>query len=181
MDYTEKTIHSEYIYKGKILNLRKDQVELPGGKQSVREVVEHQGAVAVVPITGDNEVVLVKQYRKAIEDVLLEIPAGKLEKDEIPKACALRELEEETGKKASEIHKLFYFYTSPGFSNEKLYLFVAFDLEDTKQNLDTDEIVEVQILPLKEAMNMVRSGKIKDAKTATGLLAVEEYLKRKEG
>jgi ADP-ribose pyrophosphatase len=178
MDYTEKTIRSEYIYKGKILNLRKDEVELPGGKQSIREVVEHQGAVAVVPITSNKEVVLVKQYRKAIEDVLLEIPAGKLEKDEDPKDCALRELEEETGKKAFKIQELFYFYTSPGFSNEKLFLFAAFDLKDTKQNLDTDEIVDVEILPLEEALNMVRSGEIKDAKTATGLFAVEEYLKK---
>ncbi|MDK2984681.1 MAG: ADP-ribose pyrophosphatase [Clostridia bacterium] len=175
-DYTEKTLQSQYIYKGKIVNLRKDYVELPGGKKSTREIVEHQGAVAVVPITKNNEIIFVKQYRKPVEEVLLEIPAGKLEKGEEPRECAMRELEEETGKKASELHELFHFYTSPGFSNEKLYLFAATNLEDTIQNLDTDEILTVHSLSIDKAISMVKNGEIKDAKTITGIFAIKDFL-----
>ncbi|WP_034429000.1 NUDIX hydrolase, partial [Caldisalinibacter kiritimatiensis] len=122
MTFEEKTMKSEKIYEGKILNLRIDTVELPDKKYTKREIVEHPRAVAIVPITAKGEIILVKQYRKPVEKELLEIPAGKLEVGEEPKTCAIRELKEETGVTANKLTYLFEFFTSPGFSNEKMYL-----------------------------------------------------------
>src|SRR5690554_4052188 len=116
MVFEEKTMKSDKLYEGKLLNLRVDTVELPDKKYSKREVVEHPGGVGIVPITEDNCIILVKQYRKAIEKFLLEIPAGKLELNEEPRETALRELKEETGYEANKLEYLLDFYTSPGFT-----------------------------------------------------------------
>ena len=144
MVFEEKTMKSDKLYEGKLLNLRVDTVELPNKKYSKREVVEHPGGVAVIPITEDNCIVLVKQYRKAVERFLLEIPAGKLELNEEPRQTAQRELKEETGFEARKLEYLLEFYTSPGFSNEKIYLFLASDLIEGETNPDAGEFVEVE-------------------------------------
>ena len=136
MPYIEKTMKSERIYDGKILNLRVDTVELPDKKYSKREIVEHPGAVAIIAVNEMNELIIIRQYRKAIDRVLLEIPAGKLELNEEPIESAKRELKEETGYIADKIEYVMEFYTSPGFSNEKIYLFLAQGLNEGEQELD---------------------------------------------
>lgn len=176
MGFYEKTISSEYIYKGKIINLRKDTVELSGGKSGVREVVEHEGAAAVIPITNQKEIILVEQYRKAPDKNLLEIPAGKLENGEDPKECALRELQEEIGKGAGEIHSLLHFYSSPGFCSEIIYLFAALDLYESKQKQDFNEIFEIHTFSLEKAVEMIEKGFINDAKTVIGIYAAKDII-----
>lgn len=179
MGYEEKTMKTEKIYEGKILNLRIDTVELPDKKYSKREIVEHPGAVAVVPITDEGDIILVKQYRKAVERELLEIPAGKLEINEEPKECVARELKEETGYTSSNIDYIFEFYTSPGFSNEKMYLFIATDLKEGEAEPETDEYIEVQKYKIAELLDMVKKGEISDSKTIIGILIAEKVLMKK--
>lgn len=174
----EKTLDSRIVYQGKILNLRVDKVLLPNGAEGLREVVEHAGAVAVVALTEKNEVILVRQYRYAVGRELLEIPAGKLEEGEDPLQCAQRELTEETGFKARKWQALLHFYSTPGFSNEKMYLFLAQELERGGQNPDEDEFLQVEKVPLEKALNMIWQGKICDAKSTAGLLAVYWFLTR---
>lgn len=176
MNYEEKTMKSDKIYEGKILNLRIDTVELPDKKYSKREIVEHPGGVAVIPITKDNTLILVKQYRKAVERFLLEIPAGKLEVNEDPRETALRELEEETGFKANKLEYLMEFYTSPGFSNEKIYLFLASDLTKGEQSLDLGEFIESQEYNIDDLLKMVQRGEILDSKTIIGIQFAKKHL-----
>lgn len=168
----EKCLKSERIYAGKILNLRRDIVQLPNGREASREVVEHSGAVAIVALEPDGRVYLVKQYRYPIGKITIEIPAGKLNGGEDPLACARRELMEEIGVAPGRLHPLFTFYTTPGFSNEIMYLFLATDLSPQKSEADEDEFLEVLCLPLDEALEKIRTGEIMDAKTIVGLLAV---------
>lgn len=173
--FEEKTVVSKYIYKGKILNLRYDSVKLPNGKSAGREIVEHKGAVAIIAAV-DKSILMVKQYRKAVEEELLEIPAGKIENDEPADDCALRELKEETGyvAKKENISKIYEFYTSPGFSDEKMYLFYAHDLIQDKPDLDEDEFITVDKIQPDKLNALLNSGRIKDAKT---IIAVQYYLK----
>ena len=171
MKFNEKTINSENIFNGKILKLRVDEVMLSNGDKTTREIVEHNGAVAIIPLIDEEKMFLVKQFRKAIEKELIELPAGKIEKEEDPKECALRELEEEIGYKAGHIKKLLSIYTSPGFSNEIIHIYVAWDLKKTKINRDDDELMDIIEVSINEAKNMIDEGKIMDAKTITGILA----------
>lgn len=166
----EKTLKTARIYEGKIINVRVDTVELPDQKYSKREIVEHSGASAVVPITREGEVVLVKQFRKPVEAVLLEIPAGRLETKESAEKCALRELAEETGFQAGRLEPLISYYSSPGFSNEVIHLFLAQDLTEGSAQPDEDEYLEIIKVPLNEALKMIDSGAIQDSKTIIGLL-----------
>lgn len=166
----EKTLKTARIYEGKIINVRVDTVELPDQKYSKREIVEHSGAAAVVPITREGEVVLVKQFRKPVEAVLLEIPAGRLETKESAEKCALRELAEETGFQAGRLEALMSYYSSPGFSNEVIHLFLAQDLTEGSAQPDEDEYLEIIKVPLNEALKMIDSGAIQDSKTIIGLL-----------
>lgn len=161
----EKTIKTTRIFSGKILNLRVDEVRLQNGRTSTREIVEHPGAVAILPVLKDGSVLLVKQYRKPIEEYLLEVPAGKLEVGEELLECAKRELEEETGYSAKDWKYLGYIYTTPGFSNEKIHLYLAENLEKTTQNTDEDEFIEVVKLPEKKVIEMISKGEITDSKT----------------
>lgn len=172
MNYTEKTIASKEIYHGKIINLRLDDVELPNGKSAKREVVEHPGGVAVVAITPDEEVLLVKQFRKPCEEELWEIPAGKLERGEDPAKAALRELEEETGFKAEKVEKLLSFYTSPGFADEMLHIYLADQLVPTVQSPDEDEFLSVHRKSWTEIREMLAQNELRDAKSVAGLLFV---------
>lgn len=169
---TEKRISSTKLFQGHTINLRLDIVELPDGRQAQREVVEHPGAVAVVPLLDDETVILVNQYRAPIERITLEIPAGKLEPGESPEICAARELEEETGYRAEKFELKGAFYTTPGFSNEIMYLFVASGLTVAKSHPDIDEFVETRKFNLKELLQMVKAGEIIDAKTLVGIYTV---------
>lgn len=163
--YTESTISSTTIFDGKVIKVEVANIELPNGKTATREIVRHNGAVGILAITEENKIILVKQYRKALEQTIIEIPAGKLEIDENPEACAIRELKEETGYTASNIDFIHKFYTSPGFANELIYLYAARDLIKGEASPDEDEFVEILELSLEEVENLIASGQIVDAKT----------------
>ncbi|GAA0363992.1 NUDIX hydrolase [Bacillus horti] len=171
--FLEKTIASKLIYEGKIISLYLEDVQLPNGGQAKREVVKHPGAVAVIPITSANKLVLVRQFRKALEKEIYEIPAGKLDPNEAPSACAVRELKEETGYSASFMKELTSFYTSPGFADELIYLFEATGLEKGEAQPDPDEFVEVVEVTLAEAQELLEQKHIHDAKTA---YAIQHWL-----
>lgn len=166
--FEEKTIRSQSIYKGKIISLQIDDVVLPNDKEAKREIVKHPGAVAVIALTKENKLVMVEQYRKALERSIIEIPAGKLEPGEEPATTARRELEEETGYGCHELTFLQSFYTSPGFADEIIHIYVARDLYviEQKAALDEDEFVELLEVSLEEALQLVQQQKILDAKTA---------------
>ncbi|MEN6412543.1 MAG: NUDIX hydrolase [Veillonellales bacterium] len=167
---TEKFIRSNSIFNGKILNLVCDTVQLPNGKEATREVVHHPGAVAVVPILEDGCIVLVRQYRYPIGKILLEIPAGKLEPEEDPDECARRELKEETGYIAGTIKKLTAIYTTPGFSNEVIHLYLALNMKLAEVCPDEDEFIKVETYSRSKIKAMIHDGLITDAKTILGLL-----------
>lgn len=176
--FEEKTIHSNRIYEGKIINLKVDDVNLPNGKTSKRELIEHPGAVAVIAITPENKIIMVEQYRKALERSLVEIPAGKLEKGEAPEFTAMRELEEETGYTADKLELIQSFSTSPGFADEVVHLYYAVGLKRSTSEaaLDEDEFVELMEVTLEEAEDMVKNQRIYDAKTAFAVLWAKERL-----
>ncbi|MBM7610673.1 ADP-ribose pyrophosphatase [Lysinibacillus composti] len=170
--FEEKTIQSTPIYSGKIISLKVDDVLLPNGKEGKREIINHPGAVAVIAITNEGKLVLVEQYRKALERSIIEIPAGKLERGEEPELAAKRELEEETGYGCHEISYLQSFATSPGFADEVIHLYVAknlYEIEE-KAELDEDEFVSLMEVSIEEAEEMVEDQKIYDAKTAFAVL-----------
>ncbi|MDC1541874.1 NUDIX hydrolase [Candidatus Pseudothioglobus singularis] len=170
--FQETTIHTEKIFEGKIVRLQVDDVTLPNGKKAKRELVKHSGAVAVIAITKDRKIVFVEQYRKPLERTLVEIPAGKLEEGEDPKEAAIRELEEETGYTANNLQLLTSFYTSPGFADEIVHIYITDELEklDNPPKGDEDEFVEVLELTLDEAKRYVEEQRIQDAKTNYAVL-----------
>lgn len=172
----EKTISSDRVYTGKTISLRVDTVEVPNRGYQKREIVEHNGAVGIIAITPENKVILVKQFRKAIEKELWEIPAGKIEIGENPKDCAIRELKEETGYSAEKIKLIHKFYTSAGFSNQKIYIFLAENLIQGEQNFDEDEVIEVKEFEMDEVYSMIQKNEIEDAKTSIGLLLIKELI-----
>lgn len=161
----EKTIATQKIFTGKVIDLQVDDVLLPNGNVSKREIVKHPGAVAVMALTEEEKIVLVRQFRKALEKTILEIPAGKLEKGEEPLDSAHRELEEETGYQARKLEKVVSFYTSPGFADEEIHLYWATGLEKGAFNPDEDEFVELVELSLDECFKRIETGDICDAKT----------------
>lgn len=171
---TETKISSKEIFHGKIIEVRLDTVKLPNGNESTREIVKHPGAVGIVPITDKGEVILVKQFRYPVNQEIFEIPAGKLDENEEPKACAKRELLEETGYDAKKISKLCMFYTTPGFSDEMMHLFLAENLIYQEQQLDEDEFLEVLRIPLDEAVQWIISGKIIDGKSIVGITLAKQ-------
>jgi ADP-ribose pyrophosphatase len=164
--FYEKTISSKTIYEGRVVHLQVDDVLLPDGKQSKREIVKHPGAVAVIALTADQKLIMVKQFRKPLERSIIEIPAGKLEKGEDPLACAKRELEEETGYTCGEIKHLISFYTSPGFADELIHLYFTNDLKEGMKNPDADEFVELIEVSVDDAKQLIEEKIIYDAKTA---------------
>ena len=172
----EQTVSSDRIYTGKVISLKVDTVEVPRKGYQKREIIEHPGAVGIVAITNENKVVLVKQYRKAIEKAIWEIPAGKLEQGENPRDCAIRELKEETGYTANNIKLIHKFYTSAGFSNQNIYIYLATDLEAGEASLEDDEFLDVQEVDLEEVYEMINKNDIEDAKTSIGLLLTKELL-----
>ncbi len=172
----EKTISSDRVYTGKTISLKVDTVEVPNRGYQKREIVEHNGAVGIVAITSENKVVLVRQYRKAVEKELWEIPAGKIEIGENPKECAIRELKEETGYSAENMKLIHKFYTSAGFSNQKIYIFLAENLIQGDRDLDEDEFLEVHEIDKDEVYNMIARNEIEDAKTSIGMLLIKELI-----
>lgn len=167
---TEITVKSEKIFEGRIINLRVDTVELENQKYAKREIVEHKSASAIIAINDKDEMLLVRQYRKAIEDFIYEVPAGIMNIAEEPIECALRELKEETGYEADKIYPIFEFYTSPGFTNEKVYLFKAENLTFTSTKFDEDEFIETIAVTKEEAKKMLETGRINDSKTLVAML-----------
>ena len=158
-------ISGKPAYRGKLLHVDRDQVELPGGKQADLEIIRHPGAAAVLPLHPDKTVTLIRQYRYAADGFILEVPAGKLDPGETPEACALREVIEEAGVSAGKLHPLGWIFTTPGFTDEKIHLFAATDLAAAAQSLDEDEVIEVIKMPLSEALRLAATGGIRDSKS----------------
>ncbi|EIJ78755.1 methanol dehydrogenase activator protein [Bacillus methanolicus PB1] len=181
--FEEKTIKTEQIFSGRVVKLQVDDVELPNGQTSKREIVRHPGAVAVIAVTNENKIVMVEQYRKPLEKSIVEIPAGKLEKGEDPRITALRELEEETGYQCEQMEWLISFATSPGFADEIIHLYVAKGLskKENAAGLDEDEFVDLIELTLEEALQYIKEQRIYDSKTviAVQYLQLQEALKNK--
>ncbi len=178
MDIIEKTVTKNYIYHGKILNLRRDEIETAGGEPAVREVVEHNGGAAVVAVTDKDEILLVRQYRYAVGGFMTEIPAGKLEKGEDPAYAVARELCEETGAVAERIYPLGWLYVSPGYTTEKLYLYAAEGLSFGDQHLDPDEYLDVIRMPFMEALEKTLGEGFCDAKTDAAILKLAHLRSR---
>ena len=176
MKLFEKTLTSETKFEGRIIKVLRDTVELENGKTSAREVVCHNGGVCVAALTEQNEVLLVRQFRYPYKEVLLELPAGKLEKGEDPFEAAKRELEEECGLTAEHYTSLGEFYPTVGYDTEVIYTWVATGLKETHMHLDADEFLTPDRVPLQKAYEMVMSGEIKDGKTIAGVLKLKALL-----
>lgn len=170
MDFFEKTIATDRIYEGKVINFRVDTVTLPDGNTANRELVEHPGGVAIVALDSDGAVMMVEQFRKPYEKMILEIPAGKLERGENPELCARRELEEETGYIAEQFEYLGECYPSVGYTDEIIRIFLATNLTKTQQHTDDDEFLNVKKIPFEKLFNSVINNEIADAKTIIGIL-----------
>lgn len=179
MAHFEKTIKGDYAFRGRIISLRVDEIELENGKTATREVVEHPGGVCVLPLGADDTVTLVRQFRYPYKEELLELPAGKRSPGEDPLECGKRELTEETGLVAAHYQSLGQMYPSPGYVDEIIYLYLATGLTEAEQCLDEDEFLDVCPLPLAEAVQKVLSGEIKDAKTQ--VLLLKAYAMRQNG
>lgn len=164
MELSEKTLNSEKLFDGKIVKVFRDDIETSDGNKSFREVVKHSGGVVVLAIKGD-KILFVRQFRYPMKEVLLELPAGKLESGENPADAIKRELEEETGFCAKKWTDLGYVYTSPGYCDEKLYLYKAEDLYYTERHPDIGEILEPIEISINDAIKMIKNGEIVDAKT----------------
>lgn len=178
----EKTLKSEKVLQGKILYVTQDTALLPNGKEALRDVVHHSGGVGVVPLTENNTVYMVKQFRYPMQEVTLEIPAGKREIGEEPLECGIRELLEETGCTAEKMTSLDLLYPTPAYDTEVIYIFLATGIsKDHSQHLDEDEFADVVEIPLEEAVSKVMNGEIKDAKTQIALLKTYYMLKDKKG
>lgn len=179
MKLVDELISSEVVYTGRVVTLRVDTVMLPDGRITTREVVAHRGAVAIVPVLEDGRAVLIRQYRRAADAVLLEVPAGTLEEGEHPEDCAYRELAEETGYRARSMTKLFQQFLAPGYSAEILHVYLAEGLVSGQQSFDDDESIEVHPVLLADVPGMISRGEIVDAKTIAALL-MTIYLRQSE-
>lgn len=173
MDFTEKTLETEEIYSGKIIRVHCDMALMPDGGEAVREVVEHPGGVCIAAVDSQRRVFLVEQYRYPMGETTLELPAGKLDWGEDPALAAERELKEETGCAAGSLEYVGVIYPSPGYSAEKLYMYIATDLEKGEQALDDDEFLALKSVPLAEAAALALKNGYKDAKTVALLLIAE--------
>jgi ADP-ribose pyrophosphatase len=176
----EKTVIENKIFKGRVIEVFDDEVALPNGKTAGREYINHNGGVSVVAVNENNEVYLVRQFRYPYREEVVEIPAGKLEKGEDPLEAAVRELSEETGLKSGKIESLGVFYPSPGYTNEKIYMYLATELETGKQNLDEDEFLTAEKMPMSELCGLIMSGEIKDGKTIAAVLKAKELLSERK-
>ena len=176
MEFFEKTKKSERLFCGKLIDVSRHVVELPDGSESWREVVEHPGGVCIAAVDDDRNIYLVEQYRYPMQEVTLELPAGKLEPDEDPRLAAERELSEETGISASEIKNAGVLYPSPGYCGERLYLFIATGLTQGEQHLDEGELVRCHKMPLRDAVALVLNNEIKDAKSVALIVMADNLI-----
>lgn len=174
----EKTISSQTIFEGRAVSLKIDTVQMPDGRTTTREIVDHAPCVAIVAIDNDDKILLVKQYRKPANQELLEIPAGGIEPGESPEDAVKRELAEETGYQPNRVIKLGGFYSAPGFCTEYLYLFLATDLVPYRLDAEDTESIELVRIPMDEAIALVMSNTICDSKSIAGLLTYQEYRKK---
>lgn len=172
----ETTLRTRQIYEGRIIKLSVLDVRLPDGNESQRELITHPGAVAIVALDSHENVLLVRQFRTAANRILMEIPAGTLHPGEDPYACAERELREETGYKPGQLEAIGGIYAAPGYTTEFIHLFYATDLSESRLAHDDDEFIEVDHVPLPEAIRMIESGIIADGKSVSGLLRVARRL-----
>ncbi len=175
MNHEPGQVSTRRAYNGKVISLDIDTVRFPDGTEGELEMVRHPGASAIVPFLSDPagpdpQLLLIKQYRYAALEYLYEIPAGRLEPGEPPEVCASRELQEETGCTAGTLQHMHTMFTTPGFTDEKIHLFLAYDLTRGEANREADEFISVEVVPLTKALDMIRDGQIKDAKTALGIL-----------
>jgi len=171
-----KRLKRELVRKGAVIDYYKDTIEINGEKLAYFDFVGHKGAAAMIPVDADGKIILVRQYRNAIDQYTLEIPAGGLNPGEESKICAMRECEEETGYKPGETHHLIDLYTTVAFSNEKISIYYTNELTATNQNLDEDEYVTVERYSIDELTRMIFEGKIVDAKTISGILAYKNKM-----
>jgi ADP-ribose pyrophosphatase len=168
---------SEVLHRGKVFNTRVDKIEYSSGNRAVREVAEHPGGAVVVPVTNAGKIIMVTQYRFPVEKILLELPAGKLGKDEAPLHCAIRELEEETGYKSNDVKEMGSIYTTPGYSSEKLWIYIAKDLSPGNHNREEGEYgMEVFEFTLKEIEEKIIKGEIVDGKTISGIFLAKQFI-----
>lgn len=177
MDFTEKPLKQDYLYRGKIVNLRVDDAELPDGTTALREVIEHPGGVCVAALTDKEELLFVEQFRYPYMETVLELPAGKLEYGEDPFEAGKRELQEETGAAAENYRDLGKLYPTPGYCGEIIHMYLAENLTFSEQHLDEDEFLEVRRIPLEEAFQMVMRNEIRDSKTQVGILKTYQLVK----
>lgn len=175
MTFEEKTIDSELIYEGAILNLRRDKVTVPNG-ESYREIIEHNGGAVLAAVTDEGKMVMVRQYRKAAGRVIFEAPAGKIDPGEAPEVTAVRELKEETGYTAGSVRFLTHFYPSVGYSEEKLYLYLCTDLVAGETSFDENECLEIEEWDVDQLCTMIVEGKICDGKTIVAIMLVKEEI-----
>jgi len=171
-----ETLHTETLYHGRAFNVRRDEIRLPDGKTARLEIVDHVGAVTLVPVDDQNRVWFVRQYRHPAGEVLLELPAGMVEPGEAPLDCARREIREEIGMAAGRIEPIGEYYLAPGYSTEFMHAFLATDLHPDPLPGDADEFISVEPIPLEVVLHMIESGKIRDAKTLASLMLAKRYL-----
>ena len=180
--FEEKQISSDFIFDGKVVHLYCDKVSLPDGKEATREYIKHIGAVCIVPVTDEGEIVCVRQYRYAIGRAMLEIPAGKLDScGEDPREAALRELREETGATCASLDFIGKFYSSPAILDECIYMYLARGLEFGETDFDDDEYIEIEKIPVDELVRMICSGEIIDGKTQTAVLKAAILINAEKG
>jgi ADP-ribose pyrophosphatase len=171
-----ETLHTETLYHGRAFNVRRDEIRLPDGKIARLEIVDHVGAVTLVPVDDQNHVWFVRQYRHPAGEVLLELPAGMVEPGEAPLDCARREIREEIGMAAGRIEPIGEYYLAPGYSTEFMHVFLARDLRPDPLPGDADEFISTEPIPLEVVLRMIENGKIHDAKTLASLMLAKRYL-----
>lgn len=176
MELKEETLASDEVFVGRLVHVRVDRVRLPNGKETTREIVAHRGAVTAVPMLDADRIVMVRQFRQAAGETLLELPAGTLEHGEEPLACAQRELREEIGYHPNKLTLMFKSYLAPGYSSEMLHTYLAEELDKAEAEKDADEFLEIVEVRLHEALDMILSGEIKDAKTICGIMMAQRML-----
>ncbi len=177
MDYYEKTISTQPIYQGSIIDVERLTIELPDGRRATRDIVRNPGASVVIPITDDGQIVLVEQFRKPNEKVFIELPAGKLDKGEDPEHCAARELKEETGYSAKSLKKILTLHPAPAFADEILHVYLATGLTKGDCCPDEDEFISARTYDLNQVLAMIEEGLITDAKTVAGVLFAARLVK----